>query len=193
MIRLRLRPYLLVAALLAVVASAWALIWGGSAGWAMLGTVLFLALTAEVLLGVWALASSFADRVKQSDSLVEKARSQLNWRVQYEAANLFKSLKGMHQDNVDGWRQLADHPHGARRQGDRAVKALKMQEQMLLKQQQDIAALRDLVVELVARVDSAPDQAETRERLSSADLWVADAASASDGGSSQPRDGESST
>lgn len=193
MIRLRLRPYVLVAALLAIGASGWALIWGESAGAGALASVLILALTAEVLLAVWALLSSFSDRVRASESLIEKARSQLNWRVQYESATLFKSLKGMHQDNVDGWRNLSDHPHGARRQGDRAVKALKMQEGMLLRQQQDIAALRDLVVELVARVDSAPDRAESRDRLASADMWVAGAASRANGRSEQTRDGESST
>lgn len=149
------------------------MIWGSTVSIATLVSVLFLALAAEILLGVWMVVTALNLHARTANSRLEEVRSRIDWRVQYEAATLFKSIKGLHQDNVTGWTKLSDHPQGGRRQGDRAVTALKAQAALLASQQEAIAGLRELVVELVARVDSAPEASSPEGKLVSADQWLA--------------------
>ncbi|MCH1884301.1 hypothetical protein [Agrococcus sp. ARC_14] len=182
MTRVRLRPYLLVAVLVAVIPFAWGVLWGADAGATVVASVMFLALAAEVILAVLAILSSLRESARSTERRIEKARSQLDWRAQYETSSLFKSLKTLHQDNVAGWRQLGDHPHGARRQTDRAVKALMVQAEILRGQHEEIAHLRNLVVELVARIDTAPESAI--EKLASADRWLEASVDGADEGQS---------
>ena len=165
---------MLTATLLAVIPFVWGLIWGSSVAIGVLVSVLFLVLAVEVLLGVWMLVTAIKAQGAADEARLEKVRSQVDWRVQYEAGTLFKSIKGLHQDNVIGWKKLSDHPQGGRRQGDRAVKALNSQAALLISQQEAIEGLRELVVELVARVDSAPDSSSADGKLISADQWLAD-------------------
>lgn len=126
----------------------------GLASWAI------LSVSVQVLLGVQFVARQVGRFGASLSRNMESARSRLNWRIEYETKNLFNSTRRLHADQVSSLERLVDFAKGTRLQGDRLVRRMHRQESLLEAQAAQLAALRDLVVELLAGQD-----AETPGRL----------------------------
>lgn len=150
---LRHRWFVVGAAASALLPATWAVIWGSGVDTALLLAVFFLAMVCELILGVWRLATVVRELGHRTSREIEKARARLDWRSTYEVGTLYRSLKKLLESMQESQASLAESLRGARLQGDKSARALKATTTMLDRQQEQIAGLQGLVVELVARAD----------------------------------------
>lgn len=116
-----------------------------------------LGLSVQVILGVGILAQRMEKARSSLSRELEASRSRLNWRIEYEARTLFNSTRRLREPDRKSFEQLVEFARGTRLQGDRLVRGMHRQDRALEDHGSQIRALRELVVELVARGDAGTD------------------------------------